>query len=120
MNSPNFSETQLKIIQECCTFVWYLAHEGVGTDKDFSPEINDEFLDIFGETDLRIYSGFAKYKEFLTPQEEEEASHYKEAYDKMMQSIEEKLFDDDAFEGANVRFPHDWILTEAECEEAYQ
>ena len=38
----------------------------------------------------------------------------------LLREYEEKLFDDDAFEGANVRFPHDWILTEAEYEEAYQ
>jgi len=36
-----------------------------------------------------------------------------------MMSIEENLFDDDAFKGSNVRFPHDWILNEKECEEAY-
>ena len=119
MNSPNFSETQLKIIHECCSFVWNLADKGVGTDKDFSPEINGEFLSIFADT--TDTSGFKKYnKEFCTPEEEDEASQYKEAYDKMMRCIEEKLFDDGAFEGSNVRFPHDWILTEAECEEAYQ
>ena len=115
MTSPNFSKTQLKIIHECCNFVWNLADKRFKTNKDFSPEINDEFLSIFMDTvDL---SGIKSPFDF--DGNDEKVSQYKEAYDKMMMSIEENLFDDDAFKGSNVRFPHDWILNEQEVEEAY-
>ena len=115
MTSPNFSKTQLKIIDECVKFVWNLADKGFKTNKDFSPEINDEFISILMDT--ADFSGIKSPFDFGG--DDEQVEQYREAYDKMMKSIEENLFDDDAFEGSNVTFPHDWILNEQEVEEAY-